>query len=154
MFRLLFIFFLTFPLIEIYLLIRVGSAVGAGWTVFLCIVTAMVGALLLRQQGFSTVSRVQASMARGQVPALEMLEGALLLVCGIFLLTPGFFTDTLGFLGLIPPVRRAFLLWVARRTLQRGGVEVTLYRQGQGPEDSDHRQRPRIIDGQAKREDE
>ncbi|ADE13375.1 FxsA cytoplasmic membrane protein [Nitrosococcus halophilus Nc 4] len=152
MFRLLFFLFLTFPLIEIYFLIRVGSAIGPGWTVFLCIFTAVVGAALLRQQGFSTLSRVQTTMARGEVPALEMLEGAVLLTCGIFLLTPGFFTDTLGFLGLIPSLRQAFVLWAVKRALQREEFEVTVYRQG--PDDSSHRQRPRVIEGRAKREDE
>lgn len=153
MFRLLFILFLIFPLVEIYLLIRVGSNIGAGWTIFLCIFTAVAGAALLRQQGFSTLRRVQTTMLRGEVPALEMLEGAVLLVCGIFLLTPGFFTDTLGFLGLIPSLRRSFLLWGVKRTLQRGDFKVAVYRH-QDPHDPAPRQRPRTIEGQAKREDE
>jgi len=152
MFRLLFFLFLLFPLLEIYLLIRVGGLIGAGWTVFLCVSTAVVGAMLLRQQGFSTLSRVQATMARGEVPALEMLEGAVLLVCGVFLLTPGFFTDVLGFLGLIPPLRQAFVLRAVKRGMQQGEYEVTIYRWG--PYGSGRRHPRRIINGESKREDD
>jgi UPF0716 protein FxsA len=152
MFRLLFFLFLAFPLIEIYLLIRVGGLIGAGWTVFLCVSTAIAGAMLLRQQGFSTLSRVQTTMARGEVPALEMLEGAVLLVCGVFLLTPGFFTDILGFLGLIPPLRQSLVLRAVKRSMQHGEYEVTVYRwKSQG---SGRRQPHRIINGESKREDD
>ena len=109
--RLLLILFLTVPVVEIYVLIKVGGLVGAIPTVFLVVFTAFLGALLLRWQGFSTLQRVQSAVARGEVPAIELLEGAVLLVSGVLLLTPGFITDITGFLGLITPVRRRLVTW-------------------------------------------
>lgn len=109
MFRLLFILFLLIPLIEIFFLIQVGQVIGAGWTIFLVVATAVIGAFLLRLQGFQTLHRAQTSMSRGEIPAIEMLEGLCLLVSGALLLTPGFFTDTMGFLLLIPPMRQALI---------------------------------------------
>ena len=109
MFRSLFILFLFVPLIEIYFLIKVGSIIGAGWTIFAVIGTAILGAGLLRIQGLSTLQRAQLSMAKGEVPAVPMLEGVALALSGILLLTPGFFTDTLGFILLIPVLRQSLI---------------------------------------------
>ncbi|GAB4289926.1 MAG: FxsA family protein [Methylophaga sp.] len=109
MFRFLFLLFLLVPLIEIYFLIQVGKVIGAGWTVFLVVGTAVLGAFLLRLQGFSTLQRAQTVMASGQIPAVEMLEGLTLLISGALLLTPGFVTDALGFMLLIPPVRQGLI---------------------------------------------
>jgi UPF0716 protein FxsA len=110
-FRLLLILFLTVPMMEIYVLIKVGSLLGALPTVFLVVLTAILGALLLRWQGFSTLQRVNSAVARGEIPAIELLEGAVLLVSGVLLLTPGFITDIAGFLGLVTPVRRRLVTW-------------------------------------------
>lgn len=109
MFRSLFILFLLIPLIEIYFLIQVGSVIGAGWTIFAVVATAVIGAWLLRLQGFSTLQRAQTSIAQGQIPAIAMLEGVALVLSGALLLTPGFVTDTVGFLLLIPAVRQALI---------------------------------------------
>lgn len=114
MFRFLFILFLLVPLVEIYFLIKVGDVIGAGWTIFAVVSTAVIGAGLLRIQGASTLLRAQSSLAKGSLPAMEMMEGFALALSGILLLTPGFFTDTFGFLLLIPPVRR----WLINRNLQ------------------------------------
>jgi UPF0716 protein FxsA len=152
MFRSLLFLFLTLPLIEIYLLILVGGIIGAGWTVFLCIFTAVLGSALVRRQGFSTLRNVQAMMARGEIPALEMLEGMVLLVCGVLLIIPGFFTDTLAFIGLIPSFRRFLVRWAVKNALPRNRFEITVYRHGS--KDPSFNQRSRIIEGQAKREDE
>ena len=110
--RFLFLIFLVVPLVEIYLLIKVGSAVGAALTVFLVVFTAVLGAALVRAQGFSTLSRVQSQMDQGQLPALEILEGVCLFLAGALLLTPGFFTDAVGFALLTPPLRRRILGYV------------------------------------------
>ena len=107
--KLLFLIFLVVPLIEIYLLIKIGAVVGAGLTVFLVVFTAMLGAFLVRAQGFSTLGRVQMQLAKGQVPAIEMFEGLFLFVAGALLLTPGFFTDAIGFIFLTPPLRRLII---------------------------------------------
>jgi UPF0716 protein FxsA len=109
MFRSLFILFLLVPLIEIYFLIQIGEEIGAGWTIFLVVATAVIGAGLLRMQGLSTMQRAQESLTQGQLPALTMLEGVALLVSGGLLLTPGFFTDVIGFLLLVPPIRQVLI---------------------------------------------
>ena len=117
MFRSLFLIFLIVPLIEIYLLIKVGGVIGALPTVALVVLTAILGAGLLRWQGFATMQRVRQTLARGELPAIEMLEGVVLLCCGALLLTPGFFTDTIGFIGLVPAIRRWLILWLLGKGL-------------------------------------
>lgn len=92
------------------MLVTVGGLVGVGWTIFLVVLTAVIGASLVRSQGITTLARSQGSLARGELPAVELLEGAALLIAGALLLTPGFFTDGIGFLLLVPPLRR----WVIR----------------------------------------
>jgi UPF0716 protein FxsA len=116
MFRLLFLLFLVIPLVEIFFLIQVGQVIGAGWTVFFVVATAVLGAFLLRLQGFQTLHRAQSSMARGELPAMEMLEGLCLLVSGALLLTPGFVTDSFGFLLLVPLVRRMLIAQVLQNS--------------------------------------
>lgn len=102
------IFFVT-TLVEMWLLIRVGSAFGAFATIVLVFVTAAVGVSLLRRQGVSTLARVQDRLRSGQVPARELAEGMFLAVGGALLLAPGFLTDALGFCCLLPGVRNILL---------------------------------------------
>jgi len=104
------------PLVELYVLIQVGSEIGALPTIGLSIFTAVLGAWLVRMQGISVLFRVQQTLARGEAPALEMLEGALLMMAGVSLLFPGFITDAMGFLLLVPPLRRRLILAVLRRS--------------------------------------
>lgn len=143
LFRLLLILFLTVPLLEIYILIKVGGLLGAAPTVFLVVFTAVLGALLLRWQGFATLQRVRLMLARGELPAIELLEGVVLLLSGALLLTPGFFTDTLGFLGLIPAVRRGLIRWA----ISHGRIDG-----GMGPPPRDRERGPRTIEGEFWRE--
>lgn len=113
--------FIAVPVIEIYLFITVGGWLGALPTIAIVIITAVVGVSLLRSQGLHTMQRAQALLSRGQPPAMEMMEGLVLVFLAALLLTPGFFTDAIGFLGLIPPLRRALIRGVlARRFLQPG----------------------------------
>jgi len=114
--------FLVVPIVEIYLLIQVGTVIGALPTILLVVATAVIGAFLLRQQGMSTLARFQSSMASGTLPAKEMLEGVLLVVGGALLMTPGFFTDTIGFLCLIPFSRRYFVDQIIKRSLSKGSA--------------------------------
>lgn len=107
--------FLVVPLVEIYLLIEVGQVIGALPTVGLCVLTAVVGGALLRYQGFQTMMRAQQNLQRGQLPAIEMFEGVALAIGGALLLTPGFATDVVGFLCLIPWSRRAMIRAAMRR---------------------------------------
>lgn len=115
--QIVFLFFLTVPFVEIYLLLQLGGIVGILPTVLLVVFTAVLGAWLLRQQGFSTWQRLQSNLAKGKVPAYEMIEGPILLVGGALLLTPGFFTDALGFACLIPQVRRKFAKYLIENHL-------------------------------------
>ncbi len=108
--------FVGIPVIELYFMIEVGSVIGAFSTISLVVFTAALGGLLVRLQGFSTMMRVRDMTARGEVPAVEMLEGVVLLVAGFSLLLPGFFTDAIGFLALIPPLRRGMILWFLQRS--------------------------------------
>lgn len=143
MFRILFLLFLSVPLVEIYILIKVGGVLGAPLTVFLVVFTAVLGALLLRFQGLYTFRRVQSTLARGELPTVAMLEGVVLLLAGALLLTPGFFTDTIGFLALVPPLRRK-LIW---KLIERGLPGPT----AGGP--TPNQQGPRIIEGEFRRDD-
>ena len=116
--------FVAVPLVELTLLIEVGSEVGALPTIAICLVTASLGASLTRRQGLQVLARVRRSMAHRQLPADEMMSGALIVLAGFFLLTPGFATDALGFLLLIPMLRgmlgRAILHRVQTRTQFHG----------------------------------
>jgi len=141
-FRYLFLLFLLVPVVEIWFLIQVGRVIGAGWTVFFVVFTAVLGAALLRAQGLSTLNRVQASLEAGRLPAMELLEGLMLLLAGALLLTPGFVTDACGFLLLVPPLRRWMAKWLIRKGLLNAGFPP-----GQGgPAPREHG--PRTIEGE------
>lgn len=144
-FSILLAIFIVVPLIEVYLLIKVGSVIGAPWTIFLVVFTAMLGAFLVRSQGFSTLRRIQANLADGELPAMELLEGVFLLVAGALLLTPGFFTDAVGFACLTPPLRRA----VIRYALERGLIHTA-----GGADRAGHAGRGQTLDGDYRRIDE
>ncbi len=139
-FTMLLFLLIVIPLIEIYLLITVGSVIGAFNTVMVVILTAILGATLLRQQGISTLSRLQNHLNQGELPAQEMIEGAILLVTGALLLTPGFFTDFLGFLCLIPTIRQE----LASKILKKA-IIIQSNRQSAGPQ---------IIDGEFSEDDD
>ena len=148
--RSLFLIFLIVPLVEIYFLIKIGSIVGAGWTIFLVVFTAMLGAFLVRTQGFSTLARAQMQLARAEVPAMEMIEGFCLFLAGALLLTPGFFTDTVGFILLTPPLRRsAIRYFMTNRAPGHGqpGFRTTDQTASARSPTSQHN---RIIDGEYK----
>lgn len=115
MFQILLIAFIAIPILEIYLLFQVGGIIGAGWTILIVIGTAILGASLLRQQGFATWARLNQSIAQGQLPPTMLIEGVLLLLSGAFLLTPGFFTDAVGFLFLTPFIRKIIAASLLRR---------------------------------------
>ena len=106
--------FIGIPLIEIYLFIQLGGLIGALPTVLLIIITALIGVSLLRAQGFNTMAKFQQEVATGQLPATTMLEGVALIFGGALLLTPGFLTDTIGFLCLIPFTRQTIIAWAIK----------------------------------------
>jgi UPF0716 protein FxsA len=120
MFPVVALIFLLVPALEIYLLIQVGSVIGGLSTALLVILTAVIGVQLLKSQGLATLSRAQQRMQEGEMPALELLEGIALLVAGAFLLTPGFFTDAVGFVLLFPVTRRPIIRYLSRHLAQSG----------------------------------
>ncbi|MCK5901617.1 MAG: FxsA family protein [Cocleimonas sp.] len=111
-----FILFLFVPIVEIFLLIQVGGMIGAFPTILLVLLTAIIGAVLLRQQGLSTLARFQNNLSSGSLPAQEMIEGVLLAVGGALLMTPGFVTDTMGFFCLIPFTRKILVYSILKHS--------------------------------------
>ena len=140
-------FFLTVPVFEIYLLLKIGGLIGVIPTVTLVVTTAMLGAAMLRNQGLSTLKRLQDALSRNEIPAREIVEGPLLLVGGALLLTPGFITDAMGFYLLIPSTRSRFVGYILKRQFRSSGL-------GNGPEvrRADTNQGT-TIEGDFKRED-
>lgn len=114
--RLLLIPFLIIPVIELYVLIKVGGALGVLPTIILLFTAGIVGLGLVRWQGLTTLHKMRATLARGELPAMELAEGALVLLGGVLLLTPGFVTDVIAFTCLIPSLRRRVVLTLLRRT--------------------------------------
>lgn len=119
-FRNFLIIFILLAIAEVYVLIGVGGAIGVGPTIFLILLTGVIGVSMLKKQGFSVFARLQEKMQQGQPPAQEMVEGILLIIAGAFLVTPGFVTDTLGFLWLIPQTRQYF----AKLLMSKGMFKV------------------------------
>lgn len=97
--------FVVVPIVELYLLIQIGQAVGPLPTVGLVVLMGVVGAALARAQGFATLARIQREMAEGKVPTAALLDGVLILAAALLMITPGVLTDLLGVSLLIPPVR-------------------------------------------------
>ncbi|NVO00463.1 MAG: FxsA family protein [Geobacteraceae bacterium] len=114
MFLRLFLVFTIVPIIEVWLLIKVGRVIGALPTVALLVAISMTGAWLARSQGFRVIITIQKELAAGRLPAAHILDGAFILTGGLLLLTPGFFTDFLGLFFLIPATRRLLKLWLGR----------------------------------------
>jgi UPF0716 protein FxsA len=102
----LFILFALIPVIELAILIKVGSIIGVGYTILLVIGTAMIGAYLVRLEGLNIMLRFQKNMSEGIFPTEEIFDGAMVLVSGALLLTPGLVTDTVGFALVFPPSRK------------------------------------------------
>ena len=117
--HLLFLLFIAVPIVEMWLLLEVGGVIGAVPTIGLVVLTAALGAVLVRAQGFSTIRQVHRSLDAGEVPAVAIIEGIFLLVAGALLLTPGFLTDAIGFGCLVPPLRRALILRFIERRVVR-----------------------------------
>lgn len=115
------------PILEVYVLLQAKNSIGTTGTIMLIIATGITGGLILRHEGFATLSRIQASLAQGQIPGDEIITGVLILIGGTLLLTPGFLTDLSGFLLLTPGLRRrlntAIQKWLYRR-IERGEIRI------------------------------
>ncbi|SEA67633.1 FxsA family protein [Rubrimonas cliftonensis] len=110
---------LVVPLVEIALFVQVGGAIGLWSTIGLVILTAVAGTVLLRAQGFAAISALQSSLERGEDPSGPLAHGALLLLAGALLLTPGFFTDAVGLALMAPQARAALIRWAGPRVAAR-----------------------------------
>jgi UPF0716 protein FxsA len=123
----LFIIFAVVPVLELYLLIKVGRLIGAWETVSILLAISFAGAWLVRHQGFSILARIQSELAAGRLPTAQLLDGFLLLVGGILLLTPGFLTDLLGLIFLLPAgryiLKQYLQRWMERR-LSKGVISI------------------------------
>ncbi|MEK7729192.1 MAG: FxsA family protein [candidate division KSB1 bacterium] len=123
----LFLLFIGVPLLELAILVQLGQVFGFWSTLAIIILTGIAGAALARWQGLRVLLRMQAELAAGKIPAAELLEGLLILIAGVMLLTPGFLTDLCGLLLLLPPVRyfvRAWLQVKLLRMLQSGQTRI------------------------------
>lgn len=124
MLGLLFLLLVTVPIIEIALFIEVGGRIGLGPTLGVVILTALVGAALLRRQGLATLKSARASLVQNRLPIEEVFDGLCLAIAGALLLTPGFFTDAVGLALFVPPLRAAIRRRVGRYVAARADVEI------------------------------
>lgn len=144
-----FLFFIVAPVIELWVLIKIGSEIGALATIALLVLTAIAGLALIRYQGLATLLRATQRINRGEVPTREMGEGILIGIAGLLLLLPGFVSDAVALVFLVPLLRR----WVLSRLMRRMTV---VHRDG--PQHH-HRQSPsgeqerHTIEGEYRRED-
>ena len=167
----LFIIFILVPLIELMLLIEVGGVIGSAWTFIIIIATALIGTKLVKQQGISTWANIQTEMATGQLPARSLFDGICILISGVLLITPGFITDTIGFLLVTPPFRAAMYAQIGSRIQVKtmgGGFQAhnqhsqqqgSSFEQGQPspfdvqPEQNKRVDEPTTLDGEYTRKD-
>ena len=114
-----FLVFFSIPVVEMYLLIEVAKRIEALPTILLVMLTAVLGVSLIRQQGLSTLTKGIRRLNQAEIPAAEIIEGVLLAVAGAFLITPGFLTDFIGFMIIIPITRRITALMLLKRMAAR-----------------------------------
>ena len=121
------VIFIIVPLLELYVIIAVSSRIGLPETIVLLIIISVIGAALAKREGYNTILRIQQEMNQGRVPGDSLVDGAVILAGAMLLLTPGFITDALGLLMLLPPTRKAAIIVVKRRLKQsiaRSKVDV------------------------------
>jgi UPF0716 protein FxsA len=116
--------FIVVPLAELYVILKVGDAIGVLWTIALLAADSVLGSLLLRAQGRSVWRRFNEALSTGRMPHREVMDGVLVIFGGAFLITPGFLTDIVGLLLLVPPTRALIRRVVARRLGRRVAVGV------------------------------
>jgi UPF0716 protein FxsA len=135
---LIFLLLVAVPIIEIALFIEIGGWLGTWTTIGVVVLTAAIGTALLRIQGLATLGELQRRLAAGEDPGATLAHGAMILVAGLLLLTPGFFTDAVGFLLLAPPVRAAAIRFSRSRMMHvqtRAGMRMSggVHRRPAGP---------------------
>lgn len=128
------------PILEIAVFIEVGGRIGLWSTIAIVILTAIIGTALLRYQGLATLFRASEALQAGQFPMTEVFDGLCLVIAGALLLTPGFFTDGVGFLLFVPPVRAVIRRFLGRYLVESGRVHTTTH----GRPSAD----PKVIEGE------
>ncbi|WP_341502121.1 FxsA family protein [Gallaecimonas sp. GXIMD4217] len=154
----LFLLFLIVPFVEIALLIQLGEIIGGAATIALMIITAIVGATLVRRAGLETWQEAQRRMAMGEMPGQQLCEGLLLLIAGVVLVTPGLITDLLGLALLLPPVRKRLARQMGQHLVVHGAGSAPFGAGPQGPFEQGPFQAPedkggRTIEGDYERKD-
>ena len=136
MLGLLILAFVTIPVLELVILLRIGSWLGALPTILLIIATGVIGAAVARSQGVQVLARIRQDMAAGRPPVTRMIDGALILLAGVLLLTPGVITDAAGILLLLPPTRtlvRRMMSARLKRMVDSGRAQFTIRHGGEPP---------------------
>lgn len=141
--RLLFAVFLIVPMIEIGLFILIGDAIGILPTMAGVVITALIGSMIVRQQGLSLISDIRGTLRAGGLPAKQLAEGMMVGIAGALLLTPGYFTDTIGFLLLVPALRTFIYTSLKSRITVVG---ATSYSRKSSEDDPRRPTRPDVID--------
>jgi UPF0716 protein FxsA len=132
MLPLLIVLFITVPILELFVILQIGGEIGPWWTIALLITASIVGSVLMRSQGRAAWRRFNESLSRGRPPAREVLDGVLIVFGGALLLTPGFLTDIVGVLFLLPPTRAVARRLLVRRFAGRMIASATRARPGRG----------------------
>lgn len=117
---------LSVPLLEIGVLVKVGQWLGLWWTLGLVLATAILGSAVIANQGFNAPFRMQEAVQRGETPIATMFDGALVWTAGFLLLTPGFISDCLGLILLLPPARRLLARWAAKQFFGMADFDVEI----------------------------
>ena len=154
--RVFFLLFLVFPLLELFVLIRVGSSIGASATLLLVLASGIFGVVCMRLAGLTTALNVRQRMAQGEVPNREMLNGLLLVVAGALLFLPGFISDVMGLVCLLPLTRSWLIKRIASYMTQSTGHTAGFYSAKQTYRQHDtptQRTRVQIIEGELERKD-
>lgn len=130
MFLKLFLAFTLIPILELYILIKIGTYLGAFNTIMIVILTGILGAYLAKSEGYRTVAKIRESLNNGVLPAEEMIDALLIFIAGALLLTPGILTDLSGILLLIPFTRKHFKIWLRKkfdRWIEEKDVRISRY---------------------------
>jgi len=123
--------FILIPILELAVLLKLHEAAGLGNTLAIVIITGFVGAFLARAQGIMVLAQIRRDLAEGRMPAPRLMDGVMILIAGVLLITPGLITDTAGFLLLIPAVRARIRVWLRRKLeekLRNGTTNITFWK--------------------------
>ena len=123
--------FIIMPFIELSLLLKIHEYIGTFYTLGLVISTGIIGAFLAKAQGIMIIAKIQREVAKGRMPAPYLIDGVMILIAGILLITPGLITDTVGFSLLIPPIRYSIRMYMRKKIeekLRNGSMNITTFR--------------------------